>query len=81
MERLRITGFDGSFHAFRRFFARNYVRSGGNVFYLQKMLGHTTLTMSKKYVDVETQDLQVAHLKTSILSQTKLSAALNAWRT
>jgi integrase/recombinase XerD len=75
MERLGITGFDGSFHAFRRFFARNYVRNGGNVFYLQRMLGHTTLTMSKKYVDVDTQDLQVTHLRTSILARTRLSAA------
>jgi integrase/recombinase XerD len=74
MERLGITGFDGSFHAFRRFFARNYVRHGGNVFYLQRMLGHTTLTMSKKYVEVDTEDLQITHLKTSILSRTRLNA-------
>ena len=75
MERLGITGFDGSFHAFRRFFARNYVRNGGNVFYLQRMLGHTTLVMSKKYVEVDTQDLQTTHLKTSILARTRLRAA------
>ena len=73
MESLGITGFDGSFHAIRRFFARNYVRNGGNVFYLQRMLGHTTLTMCKRYVDVETQDLQITHLKTSILSRMKLN--------
>ena len=75
MERLGIKGFDGSFHAFRRFFARNYVRSGGNVFYLQRMLGHTTLTMSKKYVEVDTQDLQSTHLRTSILSRVRVAVA------
>lgn len=75
MSQLGITAFDGSFHAFRRFFARSYVRNGGNVFYLQRMLGHTTLTMSKKYVDVEMQDLQITHLKTSILNRMRLNAA------
>ncbi|MDX6498987.1 MAG: integrase/recombinase XerD [Blastocatellia bacterium] len=73
MQRLGIDGFDGSFHALRRFFARSYVRNGGNVFYLQKMLGHTTLTMSRKYVEVETKDLQDTHLRTSILGRIRMS--------
>lgn len=73
MQRLDIAGFDGSFHALRRFFACSYVRNGGNVFYLQKMLGHTTLTMSRKYVEVETKDLQDSHLRTSILSRIRSS--------
>jgi site-specific recombinase XerD len=75
MDQLGISGFDGSFHAFRRFFACNYVRNGGNVFYLQRMLGHATLTMSKKYVEVDTQDLQRTHLRTSILSRVRVSVA------
>ncbi len=62
---------DGSFHAFRRAFARGYVRNGGNLFYLMKALGHTTLSMSKKYVEVEVQDLQDMHVKTSLLSRLK----------
>lgn len=68
-ERLGIDGFDGSFHAFRRKFARSYVKNGGNLFYLMKALGHTTLTMSKKYVEVETDDLKDMHYKTSLLSR------------
>lgn len=71
MERLGINGFDGSFHAFRRFFARNYVRNGGNLFYLQKMLGHTTLSMSRKYVEVEAQDLSDTHQRASILGRAR----------
>lgn len=70
-ERLKITGFDGSFHAFRRKFAKSYVRNGGNLFYLMKALGHTTLTMSKKYVEVETEELKETHIKTSLLSRLK----------
>jgi integrase/recombinase XerD len=69
MDKLGIKGFEGSFHAFRRAFARSYVRNGGNLFYLQKTLGHTTLTMSRRYVEVETEDLQEAHSKASPLSR------------
>lgn len=70
-EKLKINGFDGSFHAFRRKFARSYVKNGGNLFYLMKALGHTTLTMSKKYVEVETDDLKDMHSKTSLLSRVR----------
>jgi integrase/recombinase XerD len=66
---LGIEGFDGSFHAFRRCFAKNFVRSGGNLFYLQRMLGHTTLKMSREYVELETEDLQKEQHRTSILSR------------
>jgi hypothetical protein len=56
LKRAGVEKTDGSFHAFRRAFARGYVRNDGNLFYLMKALGHTTLTMSKKYVEVEVQD-------------------------
>lgn len=68
-EKLGIEGFDGSFHAFRRCFARNFVRSGGNLFYLQKLLGHTTLKMSREYVELETEDLQKEQHRTSLLNR------------
>lgn len=68
-KKLEIEGFDGSFHAFRRKFARSYVKNGGNLFYLMKALGHTSLTMSKRYVEVETDDLKEMHSKTSLLSR------------
>lgn len=60
---------EGSFHILRRTFARNYVRFGGNLFYLQKALGHTTLTMSRRYVELETEDLSKMHGKVSVLSR------------
>jgi site-specific recombinase XerD len=69
--RLGIDDFEGSFHAFRRKFAKSYVKNGGNLFYLMKALGHTTLTMSKKYVEVETEDLQATHARTSLLNRLK----------
>jgi len=67
--KLGINGFDGSFHAFRRCFAKNYLRQGGNLFYLQQTLGHSKVETTRRYVEVETADLQRTHLRTSILSR------------
>lgn len=60
---------DGFFHSFRRGFARNYVKNGGNLFYLQHAMGHSTLDMTKHYVEVEEEDLKRVHLQTSIMSR------------
>lgn len=60
---------DGFFHAFRRKFARSYVKTGGNLFYLQAAMGHATLQMTKHYVEVDSEDLAAAHVKTSLLSR------------
>lgn len=62
---------DGFFHSFRRGFARNYVRNGGNLFYLKEAMGHATLDMTKRYCEVETEDLKRTHLRTSLLSRLK----------
>jgi integrase/recombinase XerD len=69
MDKLGIEGFDGAMHAFRRAFAKNYIRSGGNVVYLQHSLGHSTLEMTRKYVEVEIEALQESHIKTSLLGR------------
>lgn len=55
-------------HAFRHTFAFNYVRKGGSVFHLQKILGHTSLEMTRKYVNLLTEDLQAVHQKLSLLA-------------
>lgn len=59
------------FHTLRRTFARNYLRNGGNLFYLQSALGHERLETTRKYIEVELGDLQIMHSKTSILSRLK----------
>lgn len=69
LDKLDIKKPDLSFHAFRRFFARNYVKNGGNLFYLQRCLGHSSLTMSRHYVEEDVEDLQATHLKTSVLGR------------
>lgn len=45
-------------HKFRHTFAKMYLQNGGSVFKLQKILQHKTLTMTKEYVEVFTNDLQ-----------------------
>ncbi|MVN85316.1 tyrosine-type recombinase/integrase [Deinococcus sp. HMF7620] len=52
-------------HAFRRAFAVNYLRNGGDVFSLQHVLGHTSLEMTRRYVNLLPEDLKVAHIRVS----------------
>ena len=54
-------------HAFRHTFAVNYIRRGGSVFHLQKVLGHSTLEMTRRYANLVTADLQAVHEKVSLL--------------
>ena len=60
---------DGFFHSFRRGFARNYLKNGGNQIYLMHAMGHTTLEMTQKYVEVENEDLKQVHQQVSIMSR------------
>lgn len=41
-----------SIHLFRHTFAQRYLQNGGNSLYLQKILGHTTLAMTKHYCNI-----------------------------
>ncbi len=66
---LGIEGVRISAHTLRHTFALNYARNGGNLFALQKMLGHETLAMTRRYCELQTEDLQAAHLKTSLLNK------------
>ncbi len=54
-------------HAFRHTFALNYVRRGGSVFHLQKVLGHSSLEMTRRYANLATADLQAAHERLTLL--------------
>ncbi|HSS99488.1 MAG TPA: site-specific integrase [Terriglobales bacterium] len=55
-------------HAFRHTFAVNYLRRGGSVFHLQKVLGHSTLEMTRRYANLVTANLQAVHERVSLLS-------------
>jgi site-specific recombinase XerD len=49
----------------RHSFALNFLRNGGNVFALQKLMGHSTLDMTKRYLALTQGDLQEQHAKAS----------------
>jgi hypothetical protein len=50
----------------RHRFAVNCVRNGGSVFHLQKLLGHSSLEMTRKYANLVTEDLQKMHPQVSL---------------
>ncbi len=67
----RRLGFDPpvrTLHSFRHTFGVNYIRRGGSVFHLQKVLGHSTLEMTRRYANLVTADLQAVHEKISLLA-------------
>ena len=52
-------------HAFRQGFAVEFLRNGGDVFTLQQILGHSSLEMTRRYVNFLDEDLKSAHLRFS----------------
>jgi site-specific recombinase XerD len=52
-------------HSLRHTFARSYLVNGGDVFSLQRILGHTSLDMVKRYVALADVDLVTRHAEAS----------------
>lgn len=68
--KLHITGVRFSPHTLRHTFAVSYLRAGGNLFYLSKILGHTSVTTTQKYLQsVGVDDLQAVHDKLTPLAR------------
>jgi site-specific recombinase XerD len=52
-------------HTLRHSAAVIFLRNGGNLFALQKMLGHTSLEMTRRYCELADVDVKRAHLTAS----------------
>ncbi len=66
-ENAGITGVRISPHTFRHTFAKLYLMNGGDLFSLQKILGHHDISMVRKYVQLNNRDLQEQHAQNSPL--------------
>lgn len=59
-----------SAHLYRHTFAKKWILNGGDIFRLQKILGHSDLTVVKEYVQMFGQDLAVDFDKFNPLDRT-----------
>lgn len=60
-----------SIHLFRHTFAKDWILRGGDLFSLQKMLGHSSLDMVKNYANLYSRDIKDKAEEFSFLSNTK----------
>lgn len=48
-----------SVHAFRHSFAKYYIKNGGDVFRLQKLMGHSDISVTRVYVELFAEDIKI----------------------
>ena len=58
-------------HGLRHNFAKGWLRNNGNMFVLQKILGHSTLDMTRRYVKLFSEDIKEDYDKFSPLDSIK----------
>jgi site-specific recombinase XerD len=63
--RAGVTGVRCSPHKFRHTFAKNYLLLGGDVFSLQRILGHSSLEVVKLYINLAASDVSEQHRRFS----------------
>ena len=64
-KKAHLSGIGVNPHRFRHTFARQFLMNGGDIFSLQKILGHSSLEVVKMYVNLMTSDILDQHHKFS----------------
>lgn len=59
-------------HLLRHTFATSYLMAGGDVFSLQAILGHTTLEMTRRYVNLASSHVAIQHRRFSPMDRLPL---------
>ena len=62
-----------SSHTWRHTFAKNYLLNGGDVFSLQKILGHSDIATTKKYIALNDKEIKIQHSKFNPLDNAEWS--------
>jgi integrase/recombinase XerD len=73
-ERAGIQGVRVSPHTFRHSGAVAFLRNGGDLFTLQRIMGHSSLEILRRYVNLNLDDLRRIHAKASPLDNLSLPA-------
>ncbi len=71
-EKAGIKGIRCSPHTLRHTFAKSFLMNGGDLFTLQKILGHSSLDVVRLYVNLASDDVQVQHRRHSPVDMMKL---------
>ena len=64
-------------HLFRHTFAVSYLKAGGDVLTLQRILGHTSLRMVNHYVHLARSDVVARHRRHSPVDRLQLPCAVD----
>ncbi len=75
-----IEGVRCSPHTLRHTAAVSYLRQGGDPFTLQRLLGHSTLDMTRHYCELADLDLQRVHQTASPVDNIDLKAPSRPYR-
>jgi len=72
-KKAKISGVRLNPHQFRHAFAKQYLLAGGDIFSLQKILGHSSLEVVRIYVNLASDDILQQHRKFSPVDNVILS--------